>query len=96
MATFKELSEKIEILQKEAAQARRSEIVHAIADIKEKMKEYGITLADLGSAAVKKTSKVKEPVAPKFRDSVSGTTWSGRGKPPRWIIGKDRNAYLIK
>lgn len=96
MATYKELTEKIEMLQKEAAQARHSEIAHAIADIKGKMKEYGITMADLGIGAVKKTSKAKEPVAPKFRDSVSGTTWSGRGKPPRWIIGKDRSTYLIK
>ena len=96
MATYKELTEKIEMLQKEAAQARQSEIVHAIAEIKGKMKEYGITIADLGVAAIKKTSKAKEPVAAKFRDSVSGATWSGRGKPPRWIIDKDRSAYLIK
>ena len=96
MATYKELAEKIETLQKEAEQARQSEIAHAIADIREKMKEYGITIADLGLSSIKKSSKVKGPVAAKFRDTISGATWSGRGKPPRWISGKDRNAFLIK
>ncbi|MEK6290655.1 MAG: H-NS histone family protein, partial [Paraburkholderia tropica] len=23
-------------------------------------------------------------------------TWSGRGKPPRWIAGKDREKFLIQ
>ena len=96
MATFKELSEKIEILQKEAEQARQNEIAHAKADIKAKMKEYGITIADLGLSGNKNPAKVKGTVAAKFRDSVSGATWSGRGKPPRWIAGKDRNGFLIK
>lgn len=96
MATFKELSEKIETLQKEAAQARQSEIAHAIAGIKASMKEYGITIADLDLSNAKKSGKSKEPVAAKFRDDVSGATWSGRGKPPRWISGKDRDSYLIK
>ncbi len=96
MATYKELTEKIESLQKEAAQARQSEIAHAIADIKATMKEYGITIADLGLNVSKKSSKVKDPVAAKFRDNVSGATWSGRGKPPRWIAGKNRIDFLIK
>ena len=96
MATYKELTEKIETLQKEAAQARQSEIAHAIADIKAKMKEYAITIADLGLGGAKKSAKVKDPVAAKFRDNESGATWSGRGKPPRWIAGKNRDAFLIK
>ena len=96
MTTYKELTEKIEALQKEAAIARQSEISHAIADIKNKMKVYGITTADLGLTGGKKAAKTKSPVAAKYRDGVSGATWSGRGKPPRWIAGKDRSAYIIK
>ena len=26
----------------------------------------------------------------------TGDTWTGRGKPPRWIAGKDKEQYLIK
>jgi DNA-binding protein H-NS len=36
------------------------------------------------------------PQAPKYRDPVSGATWSGRGPAPAWLAStKDRNAYLI-
>ncbi|WP_373785874.1 H-NS family nucleoid-associated regulatory protein, partial [Delftia acidovorans] len=31
----------------------------------------------------------------KYRDPASGATWTGRGKPPRWIEGKDRKALEI-
>lgn len=96
MSTYKELTVQIENLQKQAAHARQSEIANAIADIKEKMRDYGITMADLGLTGAKKASKAKEPVAAKYRDSVSGATWSGRGKPPRWIAGQDRDAFIIK
>ena len=37
----------------------------------------------------------RQPVAPRYRDPESGTTWSGRGKPPKWIAGKDREAFAI-
>ena len=98
MTTYKELTAQIETLQKQAAHARQTEIAATIADIKAKMLDYGITAADLGLSSSKKekTSKVKMPVAAKFRDTVSGATWSGRGKPPKWIAGKDRAGYLIK
>jgi len=33
---------------------------------------------------------------PKYRDPQTGKTWTGRGKPPTWIVGvKDRSALLI-
>ena len=34
-------------------------------------------------------------VAPKYRDPATGHTWSGRGKPPAWIDGKDKNNYRV-
>lgn len=33
---------------------------------------------------------------PKYRDPDSGNTWSGKGKVPKWIEGKNRDEYLIK
>jgi len=34
-------------------------------------------------------------VAPKYRDPATGKTWTGRGKAPKWIDGKDRSKFLI-
>jgi DNA-binding protein H-NS len=34
-------------------------------------------------------------VAPKYRDPATGETWTGRGKAPKWIEGKNRSSYAI-
>ena len=51
MATYSELMAQAQALMSQAEQARKNELAAAIADIKAKMKEYGITVADLGGAA---------------------------------------------
>ena len=52
-----------------------------------------------GKAARKKTGKVarkkSSPVSPKYRDPDTGKTWSGRGREPLWLRGKNRDDYLI-
>jgi len=35
-------------------------------------------------------------VAAKFRNPESGQTWSGRGREPVWIKGKDREEFKIQ
>jgi DNA-binding protein H-NS len=44
---------------------------------------------------VKVARSSRAGVAPKYRDPESGSTWSGRGKPPKWIAGQDRDSFLI-
>lgn len=95
MKSYKDLQKEIQQLQAQAEEARRAELSNAIADIKAKMQEYGITVADITGADKKKPRKSAGTVAPKYRDPSSGETWSGRGKPPKWIAGKDRGAFLI-
>ena len=36
-----------------------------------------------------------KPVAPKYRDPETGATWSGRGRTPRWMAGKDPAQFTI-
>lgn len=100
MTTYKELQNQIEKLQKEAEQARKTELANAIADIHAKMKEYGISPEDLGFGAAGKRNKaakaVRRPVAPKYRNNATGETWSGRGKPPKWMAGRDKAQFLIQ
>lgn len=96
MKSYKELQTEIQNLQAEAEKARQLEIGNAIVEIKEKMQEYGITVADLAEAEKKKTRRHVGTVEPKYRDAATGETWTGRGKPPRWIAGKDREQFLIK
>lgn len=51
-----------------------------------------MTHDDIFSARKSKSANIG---VPKYRDPATGATWTGRGKPPRWIEGKDRKALEI-
>ncbi|MCY0389879.1 H-NS histone family protein [Robbsia sp. Bb-Pol-6] len=78
------------------AEARGS----ALIEVKETIAAFELTAAELGFgtrgyARKESVSKQRSAVAPKYRDPESGKTWSGRGKPPLWIAGKDRDGFVI-
>lgn len=98
MSSYKELLAQREKLEKQIEEAKEREYAEVLNEIKQKMADYGITLAELGGGRgkqAKAASRSRASVAPKYRDPESGSTWSGRGKPPRWIAGKDREKFLI-
>ncbi len=95
MSSYKELLAQRETLEKQIKEAKATEFAAIVNEIKQKMSEYGITAADLGLSRAKQV-KPRQPVAPKYRDPASGAVWSGRGKPPKWIAGKDYNQYSIQ
>lgn len=124
MTTYIELKQKAEDLMRQAEAARKAEIGAALADIKAKMKVYGITLEDLGGKpsatrgrrpgsgksikadkGIKKAEKAKapktrKPVAAKYRNTETGETWTGRGKPPKWLAaleasGRKREEFVV-
>ena len=95
MPTYQEYQEQIAKLQVLAEQARKDELVEAKKRIHELMAASGLTVADLQS--VKKESKEKKQgsVQAKYRDPASGQTWTGRGRAPRWLDGKNKDDFLI-
>ncbi|MDR5856893.1 H-NS histone family protein [Caballeronia sp. LZ062] len=90
-----ELMAQRESLEKELAEARRKEERLALIEIVEKMRQYGITLNELMGRKTGTQSAVPD-VAIKYRDPASGATWSGRGRAPQWLAGKDRDAFLVE
>ena len=88
MPTYSELMAQAQSLMAQAEQARKAEIAGVIADIKGRMKQYGITVADLGgaTAAVRKSPKAKaEAREAKYR-GPNGETWAGGlGRKPEWV-----------
>ena len=93
MATYKELQNEIAALQRAAQEARTNEINSAVAEIKSLMAEHGITMDDLKSISNKKTLKFRASNV-QFRDD-SGNTWSGRGRMPSWLKGKDKEQFRV-
>jgi DNA-binding protein H-NS len=100
MPSYTELQREIARLMQQAEDARKAEVRAVIADIKTKMQEFGITIADLGSSG--RSSRAKGgTVAAKYRNKATGETWTGRGKMPRWLqaegnAGKRKEDFLIR
>jgi len=94
--SYKELLQQREALEEAIAQARQNEIASAVAKVRELVAEFGLTAQDVFPArGIKAAGKATAKVAPKYRDPSTGQTWTGRGKAPKWIEGKDRNQFLI-
>lgn len=74
--------------------ARDNERGAVIEQIQALMADWEIHVGEL----VKKRTYAKKgtsSVAIKYRDPESGATWTGRGKPPLWIAGKDRAQFAV-
>jgi DNA-binding protein H-NS len=112
MATLAQLEGQIQKLQRRADVLRQRKSAEVVASIRALMQEYGLTVADLGKhgsgkkrgrpagskngANSAKLAEAKSKLPPKYRDPVSGLTWSGHARPPAWIKdAPDRNAFLI-
>lgn len=78
-------------LEAQIAQAEAEAKAKAVTEARALIAEHGLTAAD-----VFPLGKAKGSVGmAKFRDPATGATWTGRGKPPSWINGKDRAPFLI-
>lgn len=85
MASYSELMAQAQSLMAQAEQARKSELSEVIAGIKNQMKQYGITVSDLGVAYGAKKSKSKSSAPAKFR-GPNGELWAGGpGRKPEWV-----------
>lgn len=86
MANYSELMAQAQALMAQAEQARKSELASVVADIKAKMKQYGITAADLGgSASTRGAAKTKSKAPAKYQ-GPNGELWAGGpGRKPEWV-----------
>jgi DNA-binding protein H-NS len=88
--SLKELLERHQQLELQLVVAREREAETALTDMVRTMRQYGITVAELmgrkeGEAA---------PAA-KYKNPETDATWSGRGRVPYWIAGKNREDFRV-
>lgn len=98
MTTLQDLIAQKEALEAQIAAKRQSELAEAIAQVKSLVEAHGLTAADVFGSGVRRakaTEKVTNKVAAKYRDPVTGKTWSGRGLAPKWLAGKNKADYAI-
>jgi DNA-binding protein H-NS len=106
VATYLELKEQAEKLLAEAEKMREQETADAIADVKEKIRAYGLTAEDLGltrSSGPGRPARAAKAAgaAVKYR-GPNGETWGGgRGRKPQWVAqalkdGKNLEDFAVR
>lgn len=86
MSTLKDLLAQKAALERQIEEASRSERADAIAKVKALMAETGVSIADLGARGAAKPARAGgAKVAAKYRNAVTGDSWSGRGLQPNWL-----------
>jgi DNA-binding protein H-NS len=99
MSTYRQLKQQIAELEKKAAIVMKNEVRKVIESIRRQIAEFGLTAADLGlevarRAGGKARTVKKSALKPKYVDPVSGKTWNGHGKRPRWIVAAQDKGKL--
>lgn len=95
--SVEELKRQQEEIQRTLDEKTRAEKQEVISQVVNVVRTYNITTEELvealGGFKVKRKG-VKATM--KYRDPESGAEWSGRGKEPVWLRGRDRNQFLIQ
>ena len=94
MSNYKALLSQKAELEAQIAEVRAREKADAVAHARTLIAEYGLTADDVFPPAKAGAKGISVGVA-KYRDPATGATWTGRGKNPNWILGKDRAQFLI-
>lgn len=91
LKSLKSLLAEQEALDAEIARQKKRAAAEALAQIHSLIAEFGFTAQQVfpWRPAVKK-------VTAKYLNPQTGATWTGRGKPPAWIAGKDREKFLVE
>ncbi|HVL09348.1 MAG TPA: H-NS histone family protein [Burkholderiaceae bacterium] len=91
MTTYKELLAQKQALDAQIAQARKAEAGAALELIQAKIQEFGFTAQEVFPYKTKKAQALA-----KYHNPSTGQTWTGRAKPPKWIVGQDRAQFEIR
>ncbi|MGE6340291.1 H-NS family nucleoid-associated regulatory protein [Acidovorax sp. NPDC077664] len=89
--TLKDLLAQRAKLDAAISEARKEAAEEALRKVHELVADYEFTVQQ-----VFPWKPVVRKVAQKYRDEKSGATWTGRGRAPGWIAGKNRDDFLIE
>ncbi len=93
--TVSEIEAEIERLKAEIVTRRASAKSEIRADLEKMLSDAGLTIFDIYPDFAKKKplpgkgkgkAKASGEVKGLYKDPVSGITWSGRGRSPKWVV----------
>ena len=92
MTTLQELLQQKDAIEQQIAQIKKAERGEALTKARSLVETYEITVEELFGK--QRTSSARSaPV--KYRNPETGEGWSGRGRAPRWLDGKNREDYAV-
>ncbi|AKM45403.1 histone [Burkholderia contaminans] len=92
MSTYKELLAQRAAIDAKIEAVKSEERSTALKEVKRLVGEFAFSTREIFGVSKARTRKAAEP---RYRDPGTGATWSGRGRPPAWIAGKDRTQFQI-
>ena len=76
----------------EPAKRREKEVV--LEEIKTIAQSHGLSVHDILGRPTRGRQPMPRDIV-KYRHPTTGATWSGRGRPPRWIEGQEKDKFAI-
>jgi len=95
MTSYRELKEKAAALEAQIEEAREAEFDDALAEVRKLVGLFRFSPADVFGETREKPRKQTDK-RPKYRNPDNGIEWSGMGREPFWIKGKDRAQFQIR
>ena len=97
MSTYKELLKQREDLEQQINEARTRELADAVGKVRSLIAEYGLTAEDVfPPARARASANAGAKVAPKYRDPVTGQTWTGPASRQSGLQTRIANNSLSK
>ena len=99
--TTQDLITQRDALDKQINEVIASERVSVLKAIRDTVKTYKFTEKDIFNTRSaparqgKPSSRKGVPVPAKYRDLTTGKEWSGRGRTPEWLQGKDLADFAV-
>lgn len=90
-----EMKELLVSLPKLIGQREKEEKASARRELEAFAREKGFTLSELLDGQQDVPTKTRIPVAPKYKNPETGDTWTGRGRSPSWLVGKNKDDFRI-
>ena len=91
MTSLQELLAQKEALEQQIAQIKKAERADALQNARSLIDTFDLTVDELFG----KQKSSGKAVAVKYRNPETGETWTGRGRAPRWLDGKNREDFAV-
>jgi DNA-binding protein H-NS len=78
--------------------ARKQEFAAVLLSIRRAVFDYGLTERDIFGRQKRDGGRDNRfgRVSAKYKNPETGETWTGRGRPPLWIAGRNYEQFLIR